>query len=69
MADPQKPSKTPTRGPWLPALERLSPVPDLDTISDEIAARTKPGDVVLTRFVRDGQEQDVRVTLATRQAQ
>ena len=26
----------------------------------------KPGDVVLTRFLRDGEEQSVRVTLATR---
>jgi hypothetical protein len=54
MADPQKPSRTTSRGPRLPALERLSPVPDLGTIADEIAARTKAGDVVLELHGRGG---------------
>ena len=54
MADPQKPSKTHSRGPRLSALERLSPVPDMDTIADEIAARTKAGDVVLELHGRGG---------------
>ena len=54
MADPQKPSKTPRRGPRLPALERLSPVPDMGSIAAEIAARTKAGDVVLELHGRGG---------------
>ena len=54
MADPQKPSKTHSRGPRLFALERLSPVPDMGTIADEIAARTKAGDVVLELHGRGG---------------
>ena len=54
MADPQQPSRTTSRGPRLPALERLSPVPDMDTIADEIAARTKAGDVVLELHGRGG---------------
>ena len=29
----------------------------------------KPGDVVLTRFLRDGEPHEVRVTLATREAE
>jgi len=54
MADPQKPSHNPSRGPRLPALERLSPVPDMGSIAAEIAARTKPGDVVLELHGRGG---------------
>ena len=54
MADPQKPSKSPSRGPWLPALERLSPVPDMGSIAAQIAARTKAGDVVLELHGRGG---------------
>ncbi|MEX1334519.1 MAG: hypothetical protein AB1Z66_04395, partial [Candidatus Limnocylindrales bacterium] len=54
MADPQKPSTTPSRGHRLPALERLSPMPDMGTIAAQIAARTKPGDVVLELHGRGG---------------
>ncbi len=54
MADPKKPSKTTGRGPRLPALERLSPVPDMALVEAEIAARTKAGDVVLELHGRGG---------------
>ena len=54
MADPKKPSKTSGRGPRLPALERLSPVPDMAAIAAEIGSRTKPGDVVLELHGRGG---------------
>jgi len=54
MADQQKPSRTNDRGPRLPALERLSPVPDLGVLEAEIEARTKAGDVVLELHGRGG---------------
>jgi len=54
MADPQKPPKTPARGPRLAALERLAPVPDLAALDAEIAARTKVGDIVLELHGRGG---------------
>jgi hypothetical protein len=54
MADPQKPPKTTARGPRLPALERLAPVPDLAVLEAEIAARTRAGDVVLELHGRGG---------------
>lgn len=54
MADQQKPTRSTRRSPRLPALERLSPVPDMDTIAEEIAARTKAGDVVLELHGRGG---------------
>jgi S1-C subfamily serine protease len=43
----------------------------VDTIHDFMYALQtyKPGDVVLTRFLRDGVEESVRVTLSTRDAQ
>jgi len=47
MADPQKTRATKTRGPHLPALERLAPAPDLATLEAEIESHTKAGDVVL----------------------
>jgi hypothetical protein len=54
MADPKKPSKTSGRGPRLPALDRLSPVPDMASVGAQIASRTKPGDVVLELHGRGG---------------
>lgn len=54
MADPQKPPRTSRRGPRLPALERLTPAPDLAVLAAEIASRTKPGDVVLELHGRGG---------------
>ena len=54
MADPQQPPKNQTRGPRLPALERLAPVPDLPTIEAELEARTKAGDIVLELHGRGG---------------
>jgi hypothetical protein len=43
----------------------------VDSINDFMYALQtyKPGDVVLTRYVRDGEEQTVRITLTTRDAQ
>jgi hypothetical protein len=54
MADPKQPSKTTGRGPRLPALDRLSPVPDMASVGAEIASRTKAGDVVLELHGRGG---------------
>jgi hypothetical protein len=54
MADPQKPLKTPARGPSLPALERLAPAPDLDALRSQIESRTKAGEVVLELHGRGG---------------
>ena len=54
MADPQKPPRTQPRGPRLPALERLAPVPDLAALQAEIEARTKAGDIVLELHGRGG---------------
>jgi len=54
MADPQKPPRTQTHGPRLPALERLAPVPDSVALGAEIEARTKAGDVVLELHGRGG---------------
>lgn len=54
MADPQKSPRTQPRGPRLPALERLAPVPDLAALEAEIEGRTKPGDVVLELHGRGG---------------
>ncbi len=54
MADPQKTHKTRSRGPRLPALDRLAPAPDLAALAKEITARTKPGDVVLELHGRGG---------------
>ena len=44
---------------------------EIDTIHDFVYALQiyKPGNVVLTRYLRDGAEHEVRVTLATRDAQ
>lgn len=44
---------------------------ELETIHDFVYALSiyKPGNVVVTRFERDGAEHEVRVTLATREAQ
>jgi hypothetical protein len=47
MADPQTPSPRLTRGPHLPALERLAPSPTPGRMAREIEARTSAGDVVL----------------------
>lgn len=43
----------------------------IDSINDFMYALQtyKPGDVVLTRYLRDGKEETVRITLATRDAQ
>ncbi len=43
----------------------------IETIQDFVYALQtyKPGDVVLARFLRDGKSEEVRVTLATREAQ
>ncbi|MFV2063217.1 MAG: hypothetical protein ACC726_06850 [Chloroflexota bacterium] len=54
MADPQKPTRTKARGPHLPALERLAPPPDLSTLTAQIEARTKAGEVVLELHGRGG---------------
>lgn len=54
MADPQQPPRTQTRGPRLPALERLAPVPDTTALAAEIDARTKAGEVVLELHGRGG---------------
>ena len=54
MADPQKAPTTQTRGPRLPALERLAPEPDLSSLKAEIESRTKAGDVVLELHGRGG---------------
>ncbi len=54
MAEPQKPSRTQPRGPRLPALERLAPIPDQAAIAAEIERRTKAGDVVLELHGRGG---------------
>jgi S1-C subfamily serine protease len=42
----------------------------IDTIHDFVHALQihKPGDVVLARYLRDGEPHEVRVTLATREA-
>ena len=44
---------------------------EIETIQDFVYALQtyKPGDVVLARFLRDGKVEEVRVTLATREAQ
>lgn len=47
MADPQTHSPKLTRGPQLPALERLAPPPTPGRMAREIEARTSAGDVVL----------------------
>jgi hypothetical protein len=54
MADPQKTSTTKTRGPHLPALERLAPPPDLAALAAEIESHTKAGEVVLELHGRGG---------------
>lgn len=54
MADVQQPPRSQARRPFLPALERLAPVPDLAAIEAEIEARTKAGDVVLELHGRGG---------------
>ncbi len=54
MADPQQPLRNQTRGPRLPALERLTPTPDLAALRAHIASRTKAGDVVLELHGRGG---------------
>jgi hypothetical protein len=54
MADQQQPPRTRARGPRLPALERLAPVPDLAVVEAEITGRTKAGDVVLELHGRGG---------------
>ena len=54
MADQRQRPTTHDRGPRLPALERLAPVPDLAAVEAEIEARTKAGDVVLELHGRGG---------------
>jgi hypothetical protein len=54
MADPQKLPRTQAAGSLLPALERLSPIPDLDALAAQVTARSKAGDVVLELHGRGG---------------
>jgi len=54
MADQRQRPTTHTRGPRLPALERLAPVPDLAAIEAEVEARTKAGEIVLELHGRGG---------------
>ena len=54
MADPRQPPLNPTRGPRLPALERLAAIPDLAALRTHIESRTKAGDVVLELHGRGG---------------
>jgi hypothetical protein len=54
MADSEQAPKNPTRGPRLPALERLAPAPDLAALTAQIETRTKAGDVVLELHGRGG---------------
>jgi peptidase M28-like protein/PDZ domain-containing protein len=43
----------------------VTPIPDLQAMTDALRAH-QPGDTVEVRFLRDGQEQRVKVTLGTR---
>ena len=59
---------------WAPVVrEELAGMGDIEigTIHDFVYMLQvyKPGDVVLCRYVRDGAEQEVRITLATREAE
>lgn len=54
MAESQKPHRSKSRGPRLPALERLTPAPDLPGLAAQIASRTAAGDVVLELHGRGG---------------
>jgi hypothetical protein len=47
MADARPPSPHQARGPRLPALERLAPIPDAAAVEAQVESRTKAGDVIL----------------------
>jgi hypothetical protein len=54
MADPRTTPKDLGSGTLLPALERIAPIPDLGALTAQVAARSKPGDVVLELHGRGG---------------
>jgi hypothetical protein len=54
MADPLSSLIRPSRAPSLPALERFAPPPPGNVLTDEIEARSRPGDIVLELHGRGG---------------
>jgi hypothetical protein len=54
MADPTTPTSSTPRGPHLPALDRLTPVPPASWLGREIEARTIAGEIVLELHSRGG---------------